>query len=236
MEETFKAKDLKFRQNARTKQLYASINAESGLEKVVEILVTLGKVIAYDVYKKDGEYTYVYQNAEDGENYSNVYNFKSTLNRLLGENVDDEKEYNYSQLRTIESEINKKSREMYTNVFEVEEVQQPEHAFLKKGQVFLAKNYTFDDGTLTHMEFVDAFGDDRIIYDYSSGIFMREVGDEYKVIPTLREVFKEIPIESLKDVKKSAFDGTLTIKGITREALKKLNEKQAIENQPGSGE
>ena len=122
---------------------------------------------------------------------------------------------------------------MFTNVYEVENIEKPEHEFMKKGQVFLARNIDFVKGMPQRMEFVDLDGSTRILYDYAKELFMRSFGDDYKVIPSLRDVFKEVPVESLEGIEKGPFDGTLNMKGVTLEALEKLNPKPVQEKQPG---
>ena len=72
MKETFKAKDLKFRQDITNKNLFVSVNAENSGDYLTDILVTTGKVVAYKKYMAAEDCLYEYKSGSDDEKYSNI--------------------------------------------------------------------------------------------------------------------------------------------------------------------
>lgn len=237
MNETFKAKDLKFRQSKTNKNLFICVDAENNGDYSTEIFMTIGKVITYKKYMAAEDCLYEYKNAEDGENFSSVYGFKSTINRLLGEEVSDDKEYTYSELRNIETKVNVAARDMYRQAFKFKKPTESSGVdFLSDGDIMLARDIDGQNHTMLK-ELVTLDEKHKILYDYASGIFMLALPNyDYKVLPDMTEMFKEISFSQIEGVKKFTFDGTSTIQGVTLEALKKLNEKPVVQKQPGDAE
>lgn len=232
MKETFKAKDLKFRQDITNKNLFVSVNAENSGDYLTDILVTTGKVVAYKKYMAAEDCLYEYKSGSDDEKYSNIYGFKSTLNRLLGEEVSDDKEYTYSEIRNIETKVNVAARQMYRQAFKFRKTNDSID-FLADGDIVLARDIDAHNNTV-FKEIVTLDEKHRILYDYVTGIFMYALPNcDYKVLPDMKDMFEEISFDKIEGVKKFAFDGTSNIPGVTFEALKRNKERLSSQKQPG---
>lgn len=232
MENRFKAKDLRVRQG-ESGELFISVydcyNAEFGFCK--ETLVTSGYEIAYRVFATASGCTYDYQNDEDAKKYGTVYNFETTVSRLIGDTIEEEQTFSPIQLRVLEREINEKAKRMYTHAYTVQEHDMREYRFLTPGQVMLGKVVSYNGDESQYLKLITLDKKHKILYDFGTGNYYYVGADyDYKVLPNADGLFVEMSLDDLQGVKSSNYLDSVDIAGINYDVLRKnMAEKEPIQ-------